>query len=287
MEKLNYLNVGCGSKRHKAWYNVDMKYISEDVITANLLKGIPFPDKFFDVVYHSQVLEHIPKEKSQDFIKECFRVLKPDGIIRVVVPDLENIVDEYKKFLNENLENPNELSEANYDWILLEMYDQTVRNYTGGQITELLKQPYLINEKYILDRMGFVGNTVRNSYLNKNIGNTFTDKIKKAFSSMILFKKAVSSTFIKVRQKTSLMMTSELSKIGALRMGGEIHLWMYDRYSLSRLLRNCGFEEISIKSPFESDIPKWKEYELDVKEDMVFDPTSLFVEARKKAMPKV
>lgn len=98
MEKLNYLNVGCGGKFHKDWVNVDMTSNSKDVIVANLLKGIPFPDNSFDVVYHSQVLEHFPKEKARDFIKECFRVLKPDGIIRVVVPDLENIVNEYKKF---------------------------------------------------------------------------------------------------------------------------------------------------------------------------------------------
>lgn len=287
MEKLNYLNLGCGSKFHKAWYNVDMKYISEDVIQANILNGIPFPDKFFDVVYHSQVLEHIPKEKAQDFIKECFRVLKPDGIIRVVVPDLENMVDEYKKLLNENLKNPSELSEACYDWILLEMYDQTVRNYIGGETARFLKQPYLVNEKYILDRIGFVGTTIRNSYLNENIGNIFTDNIKKAFSSMILFKKAVSSTFLKINQKLSLMLTPKLSKIGAFRIGGEIHLWMYDKYSLSRLLRNCGFEEISIKSPFESDILKWEEYELDVKNAMIYDPTSLFVEARKGLQTKV
>ncbi len=275
MTKLNYLNVGCGNKFHKDWVNVDMTSSSTDVIVANLLKGIPFPDKSFDVVYHSQVLEHFPKEKAKNFIKECFRVLKPDGIIRVVVPDLENIVDEYKKFLNENIENPNDLSAANYDWIMLEMYDQTVRNYSGGQMAEFLKQPHVINEKYVIDRIGFVGKSIRNSYLS---GNTFSGNFKKAFSSVLIFKKAVKYIFRKIRHKT----TSETSKIGAFRLGGEIHMWMYDRYSLSRLLKNCGFEEVSIKSPFESGIPKWKEYELDIKDDLVYDPTSLFVEARKK-----
>lgn len=63
-EKLNYLNVGCGSKYHKDWVNVDMNSNSPDVISCNLLKGILFPDKKFEVLYHSHVLEHFPKEKS-------------------------------------------------------------------------------------------------------------------------------------------------------------------------------------------------------------------------------
>lgn len=274
MAKLNYLNVGCGKKFHKDWVNVDMASSSADVIVANLLKGIPFPNNSFDVVYHSQVLEHIPKEKAQDFINECFRVLKPNGILRVVVPDLENIVNEYKRFLNENIENPTAHSEANYDWIMLELYDQTVRSYNGGQMAEFLKRPHVINEKYVIDRTGFEGKKIRNSYLN---GEKTSNNFKKAFSSPILFKRAVNYVLQKIRHQTR----SKAAKIGAFRLGGEIHQWMYDRYSLPRLLKNCGFEDISIKSPFESDIPRWKEYELDVKGDLVYDPTSLFVEAKK------
>ncbi len=274
MGKLNYLNVGCGSKFHKDWVNVDMDSSSEEVISTNLIKGIPFPDNTFDVVYHSQVLEHIPKEQAPAFIKECFRVLKPGGIIRVVVPDLENIVDEYKKFLNKNIENPDEQSEANYDWIMLEMYDQTVRNHSGGQMREFLRQPQVINEKYVIDRTGFITRNIRSNYVN---GNTGMSKYKKAFSSLFFFKKAVRLALQKVKHTVS----SGKSNIGTFRVGGEVHMWMYDRYSLSRLLKSCGFTEVVVKSPFESSIPNWADYELDVKDNMVYDPTSLFVEAKK------
>jgi hypothetical protein len=90
--------------------------------------------------------------------------------MRVVVPDLENIVNEYIKHLKENIENPSRQAEANYDWILLEMYDQTVRNYSGGQMAEFLKQPVLANEKYIIDRFGYVGKSIRNNYLAQKDG---------------------------------------------------------------------------------------------------------------------
>jgi len=279
MGKLNYLNVGCGNKFHKDWVNIDMVSYSSDVKRVNLLKGIPFPDNQFDVLYHSQVLEHIPKEKAPDFMKECFRVLKPGGTIRVVVPDLENIIDEYKKFLNENLQNPTAHSEANYDWIMLELLDQSVRFYSGGQMADYLKRPEIINEKYVIDRIGYVGRNIRNNYLS-GTKPSLRQKFKKATFSVSFFRSAFKYAFNTVLQKLGLQ--SKASRIGAFRLSGEIHMWMYDKFSMRRMLTECGFVDISIKNPQESNIPDWGNYELDVKDGFVYDPTSLFVEARKK-----
>ena len=150
----NYLNVGCGLKYHPGWVNVDMHSTSPHVISHNLLKGIPFPDNRFAVVYHSQVLEHFPKDKAEGFLSECYRVLAPGGIIRIVVPDLENIAREYLRLLDENLENPGPVSAANYEWILLELYDQTVRDRWQGNMGPYLKQKEMINEEYVLSRTG-------------------------------------------------------------------------------------------------------------------------------------
>jgi predicted SAM-dependent methyltransferase len=264
---MDKLNVGCGNKLHPDWVNVDMVSYSPEVKVVDLTKGIPFADNSFDVVYHSQVLEHIPKEKSEYFVRECYRVLKPNGIMRVVVPDLENIVDEYKRLLNENLENPTALTKANYEWIMLEMYDQSVRHYSGGLMAKFIRQPNLINEQYIVDRLGYVGSNLRNS------------NFKIAVSSLPLFKKAVRYVLNKVKSKLVLNYAEE---VGTFRLDGEIHMWMYDRYSLGQLLKDCGFADIVKKTPFESDIPDWSEYKLDVKDGIVYDPTSLFMEARKK-----
>lgn len=276
MSKLNYLNVGCGNKFHKEWVNVDMASCSPYVESYNLLKGIPFPDDRFDVVYHSQVLEHFPKEKASDFMNECFRVLKPGGTIRVVVPDLENIVTEYINNLNENINNPSKHAEANYDWILLEMYDQSVRNYSGGQMLEFLRKPNLINEKYTFDRIGYVGKFIRNDLLEKKGGE------KKSYNMMAKLKRVGMKNAIKyIVRKLRNLFSSEAKKVGEFRLGGEIHMWMYDRFSLSRLLKESGFKNIEVKSPYESNIADWGEYELDVVDGGVYDPTSLFVEARK------
>jgi predicted SAM-dependent methyltransferase len=272
MGKVNYINVGCGSKFHKDWVNVDMVSFSPHVKKCNLIKGIPFPDNSFDVLYHSQVLEHIPKNDAAFFIKECFRVLKPNGIIRVVVPDLENIIDEYKKHLNQNLENPTPESEANYEWNVMELYDQAIRNNQGGLVTELLKQPTIVNEKYVMDRMGYVGmNTRKNHFMTRK------EKIDKVMGSREIQRKVLRLIFKKIKG----IFSSKHAQIGDFRLGGEVHYWMYDRYSLAKLLRSCGFENTAVKNPYESDIKDWATYQLDVKDGMVYDPASLFMEARK------
>jgi predicted SAM-dependent methyltransferase len=271
-EKLNYLNVGCGSQYHKDWVNLDMNPVCSDVIRCNLLKGVPFPDEKFEVVYHSQVLEHLPKEKAFDFLKECHRVLKINGIIRVVVPDLENIIDEYKKYLNENIKNPNKETEANYDWILLELYDQTVRNYSGGLMGKCLQQEKLFNKQYVTDRIGYLGHS--GTKITLPIPHD-SNKIKQ----LILFSKRILSY---TKRGIINLFLGEKYRLGKFRLGGEPHLWMYDRYSLTRLLKDVGFNDIKIKTIFESDIPNWNMYELELKDGMAYGtPNGLFIEAKK------
>ena len=69
--------------------------------------------------------------------------------------------------------------------------------------------------------------------------------------------------------------------LGDFRLGGEIHYWMYDPFSLKRLLESAGFQSTKQQTPHNSEIPKWASYELDVKDNQVYDPTSLFMEAKK------
>ena len=53
------LNLGCGRRYNPDWTNVDFSSTGEGVIAHNLNQNIPFPDESFDIVYHSNILEHI------------------------------------------------------------------------------------------------------------------------------------------------------------------------------------------------------------------------------------
>ena len=65
---------------------------------------------------------------------------------------------------------------------------------------------------------------------------------------------------------------------GRFRFGGEIHQWMYDRYSLGRLLEKVGFNDIVVRSADTSYIDNWKDYKL----DDTSENASLFIEAIKQ-----
>lgn len=276
---MKYLNVGCGKKfsKHEVWENIDMYSHSKHVREYNLLKGFPYPDNKFDTVYHSQVLEHIPKEEAAGFLKECHRVLKEGGIIRVVVPDLENIIGEYQKLLTENLQNPTQSSRANYDWIMLELYDQTVRNESGGLMKKYHEKPTLVNEEYMKTRTGFVGKKIKETQHTKE---SSSNKLQRVIKEAGLFPTILKIINI-IKSKTLNVLLGNKYRVGNFRLSGEIHYWMYDKFSLGELLKSVGFQEIKVKSPNTSDILNWNEYQLDVKDGMVYDPNSLFIEAKK------
>ena len=85
----------------------------------------------------------------------------------VAVPDLEKIVKEYLYYLNQVLiDLLDNILEANYDWMKLEMYDQTVRNHTGGEMAKYLHQDIIINEDFIYNRIGEEGKYLRKRFLN-------------------------------------------------------------------------------------------------------------------------
>jgi predicted SAM-dependent methyltransferase len=282
---MKLVNLGCGQRYHKDWINIDFVSNSEDVIQHNLLDGIPINDNEVDLVYHSHVLEHFSKVQGVYFIKECYRVLKVNGIIRIAVPDLETIVKEYLNNLQLAMEGDVE-AKHNYEWIKLELFDQMVRNESGGDMKNYLYQPIVKNESYVFKRIGSEGEIIRESFLNKKVlVQDLKKNVKPKVSILKLFLRKVKSVITKVRvwgTKSSLTeQESKALKIGQFRLGGEIHQWMYDRYSLSELLSQVGFNNIKVCSAFESEIQNWESYQLDIINGEIRKPDSLFIEAKK------
>jgi hypothetical protein len=56
---------------------------------------------------------------------------------------------------------------------------------------------------------------------------------------------------------------------------------MYDRYSLTELLKDCGFKNIEVVNAFESKIDDWSRFQLDVVKGEIRKPDSLFMEGVK------
>jgi predicted SAM-dependent methyltransferase len=65
------------------------------VLVHNVEKGLPFADGTMTAVYSSHMLEHLYSDRAEQLLAECFRVLAPGGIVRIVVPDLHAAVARY------------------------------------------------------------------------------------------------------------------------------------------------------------------------------------------------
>ncbi|MFA6602445.1 MAG: methyltransferase domain-containing protein [Candidatus Shapirobacteria bacterium] len=58
---------------------------------VDIRKRLPYPDSSVDVVYCSHVLEHFYRFETENILKEVKRIIKKDGVVRIVLPDLEKI----------------------------------------------------------------------------------------------------------------------------------------------------------------------------------------------------
>jgi SAM-dependent methyltransferase len=240
------INLGCGTRTHPEWTNVDfspytrlqkqfwlakllhkmgilsdrrwraLNMLPKDICSWNLERGIPFSNDLFDVVYHSHFLEHLNNDHALKFLRDCYRVCKPNGIIRIVVPDLQHIINSYMDAISGiNVERGDAWEQ--YDAALYDLFDQMVRkNSTGAQ-----------------------------------------------------------------EQKKWVAVIERMLRGGPEKVG-ELHRWMYDKYSLARLLSMANFTEISQYCHNTSGIPSWDKQGLDTQENgSEYKKGSLYMEGRK------
>ncbi|NJL52444.1 MAG: methyltransferase domain-containing protein [Hydrococcus sp. SU_1_0] len=263
-----YLNLGCGHRFDSRWTNINFRSTGIGVIPYDLAKGIPFADDTFELVYHSHVLEHFNQTAAKTLIQECCRVLRPGGILRVVVPDLEQIASLYLAslaFASESAE-----WAGKYEWIVLELLDQMVRNTPGGDMATYLSQGTNRHQEFVLERFGAEARDFMQPSQSDRPNQLLVKQIK-GFGT-------------KVRQllPQSLARLYTALKVGYYRQNGEVHQWMYDRYSLSILLKNCGLEQVVQRSAKDSYLDHWTSYNLDTEADgNIYKPDSLFMEAVK------
>ena len=83
------VELGCGPNKVEGAIGVDKFQDSQVDIVADIENGLPFlPDNSVDELFSRHVLEHI--ENLELLIREIYRVLKPGGIHRVIVPHFSN-----------------------------------------------------------------------------------------------------------------------------------------------------------------------------------------------------
>ncbi len=96
MDKYSKLNLACGPKvKNKfklPWLNVDIDGKAADFICDIMVLQKEWSGKF-EEVRASHVLEHIFLDDVPKVLSEWIRVLKPNGVLRIIVPDLDIVIE--------------------------------------------------------------------------------------------------------------------------------------------------------------------------------------------------
>jgi predicted SAM-dependent methyltransferase len=89
------LHIGCGKNHLEGWVNID---VYPAPLALNVLWGLPFADGSVRHVFVSHLLEHLffPRDV-KPFLADIRRVLAPGGMVRFVVPDIEQCIEAYVK----------------------------------------------------------------------------------------------------------------------------------------------------------------------------------------------
>ena len=109
MTNYRYVQYGCGLSAPEGWLNFDSsprlrferlpvagavagalgkRLFPRNVQFGDIVSGLPVPDNAVDGIYASHVLEHLSRSDVTRALANTFRLLKPGGVFRLIVPDL-------------------------------------------------------------------------------------------------------------------------------------------------------------------------------------------------------
>lgn len=86
------LQIGAGPNTLEGWLNTDELLTSRGVVYLDATKPMCFENCTFDYIFSEHQIEHLTYEEGLSMLRECYRVLKPGGKIRLATPDLEKLI---------------------------------------------------------------------------------------------------------------------------------------------------------------------------------------------------
>src|SRR5262249_29053385 len=88
------LHVGCGATINEGWLNIDYSPV-DGSFYFDALDPLPLSSASVKHIHCEHFLEHLEHRDSLLFLRECHRVLIPQGTMRVIVPDAEKYMRAY------------------------------------------------------------------------------------------------------------------------------------------------------------------------------------------------
>ncbi len=272
----------------KEWTNVMFVSVPqppiENVFYVDLSKQpLAFPDHTFDAVNAYHVLEHLTPQEGERFVAEIFRVLKPDTIFRASVPDLENICREYLHQLKLASKEPTSQNIRRYQWNVMEIFEQMVREKSGGMMLDAIRSGEY-DRDYLDEKYSDVYRPFFKQMQERQKSNATKSQHKSPLQRLTSLTPVTFYQGLKWRIDAYVQQFDNYknSAMRHPRNTKEAVRWMYDRLSLSLLMKKAGFVEIQQKTFKHSNIAHWSKYDLDCSNyaDRAIDP-SVYIEGRK------
>lgn len=80
------LNLGGGSNCLSGCLTVDIDPRADAYV--DITKKLPFDDCSINAIFCEEAIEHVDLKCGLQLLRECYRILKPGGVIRLTTPDL-------------------------------------------------------------------------------------------------------------------------------------------------------------------------------------------------------
>lgn len=128
--------------------NLNYEWYPKIDLTLDITKQkLPIINSKLDGVYSEHVIEHLPPESLPFVFSEIRRVLKPGGVLRLVIPDAGLYLDIYSKLANGQVA---VFPGHNHEWTAMEHVNRVFRDYG-----HLYAYDYPTLYK-LLDKAGFI-----------------------------------------------------------------------------------------------------------------------------------
>lgn len=89
------INLGSGHWKFDGWVNVDLDLGSRPDVCVDLSRPLPFRSNCADFMNTEDFIDQLDLEHAALFLRECHRILKPQGVIRILTPDVEKLAHMY------------------------------------------------------------------------------------------------------------------------------------------------------------------------------------------------
>ena len=196
--------------------------------------------------------------------------------MRVVVPDLEQIANLYLQKHQQAWDGDGKPTD--YQWMKLELLDQMVRTQSGGQMGRYIVDDSIEDKTFAKMRIGHELGLCDAQAPSVEASSTMLTRLTDGWGDL---KNKMARRFVRWLMGRQV---EAAFKESLFRQQGEIHRWMYDRFSLRELFEASGFEGFQVQSAEASQIDRFVDFQLDSYKGEVRKPDSIFVEATK---PKV